>query len=197
MLNRICNEEQTGYLLTQLRQHHEYTYHHSLRVAHHSFEIATKMGFSNEAREILFRSSLLHDIGKLNIKKNILEKKTKLSQSEFDLIKLHPQYGIEVIEKKGYRMRIDRDVILQHHENLDGTGYPRGVSESKLSLNVRIVRIADSYDAMTSSRSYNTVKNIEEARKELHRYKQRSFDTDVLRVFDRYLEENFAKKLEA
>jgi putative nucleotidyltransferase with HDIG domain len=133
-----------------------YTAGHSKRVAHYSSEIAEKAGWRPDKIELLRKSALLHDIGKIGIRDNVLLKDGKLSEEEFTQIKLHPVIGANILE--GIDLTEELLPILPgikyHHERLDGKGYPEGLSGSQIPEFGRMIAVADAYDAMTSDRPY-------------------------------------------
>lgn len=137
MLDNNINNEQIHFLLERLRRYDPYTHDHSKRVAQYALDIANQLDFSEEKKEILFRSALLHDIGKINIPVEILNKRGTLQGNDWQYIKDHPQQGVFMLEKLIEDGLVDKDIILYHHENLDGTGY-LGINEPNLSLSVRV-----------------------------------------------------------
>ncbi|MFC4768036.1 HD-GYP domain-containing protein [Effusibacillus consociatus] len=184
-------EDKSAFLMRRLKEHHPYTYVHSLRVAHYSFELAKMMGFSDPELDVLVRSALLHDVGKLKIPRKILDKKGKLDEKEWLNLRLHSQYGAEIVQEFSYSGLVDPEVILYHHENMDGTGYPFGLTGGALSLSVRIVRITDSFDAMTTMRAYNQLKSMDRAIDELFRWSDVHFDLEAVGIFERYIQERY------
>lgn len=140
--------------LIELKTFDEYTYYHSINV----FRLALVMGISLELpkRDLkgLCISALLHDIGKIFIKKDILNKQGKLTKEEYDIVKTHTLLGYKKIKSIPY---IDEEIaigILDHHEKCDGTGYPNGKFEKDISLYGKIIAIIDVYEALTSDRPY-------------------------------------------
>ncbi|MFH1369049.1 MAG: HD domain-containing phosphohydrolase [Elusimicrobiota bacterium] len=139
-----------------------YTAGHSKRVSEISAKIAKKLGLSKEEIGILRKSSLLHDIGKIGISDQILNKSGKLTEQEFASVKEHPVKGEEICKN----LRLQQDVltiIRSHHEKLDGSGYPDGLRGKDIGKLVRIVTVADIYDALTTKRPYRTDKSDDEA----------------------------------
>jgi putative nucleotidyltransferase with HDIG domain len=126
---------------------------HSFKAAIFSCYIANKSKLSIKQRKNIFIAGLLHDIGKVKLKKNILNKKEKLNGNEFEYIKQHVAFGVELLKKYKVPEEIYK-IVEQHHERDDGTGYPKGLMESEISKEAKILRYADVYDALTSNRSY-------------------------------------------
>jgi putative nucleotidyltransferase with HDIG domain len=130
-----------------------FTAEHSSRVAGYAVELASFFGFSKSRLTILRRAALLHDVGKLGVSNLILDKPDKLTDEEFATIRLHPKYSHEILERiRGFE-RIT-DIASAHHEKLDGTGYWRGLSAEHLDLDMRILSVADVFDALTAARPY-------------------------------------------
>lgn len=151
----LLNDRQLLYEALMLRNSHCYTFEHSLNVALYSLVIGLKMKLSTDELQDLLVGSLLHDIGKMNISNSILNKNSSLTKSEFQAIKQHPNYGVELTD--GVDCVSDRvvKIIQQHHEKLDGTGYPYGLSDDRVDELSRIVTVSDIFDAVVSSRSYH------------------------------------------
>jgi len=126
---------------------------HSERVATYATEIAAALGLSRaEIHRVRF-GAYLHDVGKIKVSPGILRKPGRLTDAEFAVMKMHPVWGLEVLE--GAQLRVDvRPTIRWHHEKCDGTGYPDGLRGDQIPLHATIVAVADVYDALTSSRSY-------------------------------------------
>lgn len=126
---------------------------HSIKVAVFSYSLAKKITLSKEQCLNIFIAGLLHDIGKVKLNQSILNKKGKLTAGEFEHIKKHVDFGVELLKKYRIPKEIYR-IVEQHHEREDGTGYPNGLKGDKICLESKILRYADVYDALTSNRSY-------------------------------------------
>lgn len=163
-----------------------YTAGHSLRVAEYSYALAQEMGLPDEQSESIRIAAQLHDIGKIGIPDVVLQKPGPLTQEEYGLIKLHPQIGRKILEKVGRFERLLKVVEL-HHENFDGTGYPYGLKGAVVPIEPRIVHVADSFDAMTSTRSYRSALSLEEAVHEIEKNIGRMFDPAAARAFLRLI----------
>ncbi|MEM8946380.1 MAG: HD-GYP domain-containing protein [Planctomycetota bacterium] len=130
-----------------------YTSGHSNRVAYFSVSIAQRMGLNKAERDTLYLAGLLHDIGKIGIDDNVLNKAGTLTDQEYEQIKLHPQLGYEIL--RGVK-QLDQvlPMVLHHHEAWDGSGYPHGLAGDDIPKMARIMAVADAFDAMTSDRPY-------------------------------------------
>ena len=139
--------------LSYLKDVNDYTYSHSLNVSLLCNMFSKWLNLSEEEREDLTIAGFLHDIGKLKVDQNILNKKGKLTDEEFEEIKKHPRLGYEMIKDTDISDSI-KEAILMHHEKINGKGYPSGLKSDNISKYAKIVSICDIYDAMTSDRAY-------------------------------------------
>lgn len=155
---------------------------HSERVMEYSLMLGKKLNLSNKEMKILRYGSILHDIGKLAIPDSVLLKPDKLSDEEYDLIKSHSQKGVEFIKDLEF-LEDTLFIIRNHHERIDGKGYPNGLKDDEIEKLTKIVTIADAYDAITSERAYRSALGKEEAVKELRRHKGTQFDSYLLEKF--------------
>jgi len=139
---------------------------HNLRVARLCVSIGRQMSMSASELRLLARAGLMHDIGKLGIPDAVLEKHSPLDESEWILIRAHPEMGLHLLDHAGQSSR-EVLAVLYHHERLDGSGYPYGLKAEAIPIEARIVAVADTYDALTSDRPYRTACSDGEARRVL------------------------------
>ena len=158
-----------------------YTAGHQRRVAHLVGAISLEMGFSQEQCDGMQALGLLHDIGKVAVPAEILSKPGKLSEIEFNLIKAHPQAGYDILKDIELPWPIAQPV-LQHHERLDGSGYPQGLTGPDIALEARILAVADVVEAMASHRPYRPALGIEQALAEISRNRGVLYDPEVVDV---------------
>lgn len=164
----------------------EQTGKHVRRVAEYSGIIAEEMGLDEEQVSKLRLASTMHDIGKLLIPAEILEKPARLTDDEFAVIKKHPAYGGKLLDNvEGDVMGLARTIALDHHERIDGRGYPDGKSGNYISVEGRIVAVADVYDALTSKRSYKEPWDHQKAYEEILKGSGTQFDEKVVDAFKR------------
>jgi len=162
----------------------KYTAFHSKNVAYYSYEIAQAIHLSQKECDHLYLGGLLHDIGKIGIPESILNKPSKLTLEEFEIIKEHPQIGYDMLQHvPAFRENSILDMVLHHHERYDGKGYPHGLRGEEIPLVARIMAVADSFDAMTSKRAYRNVKEMDYAINEIRNGKQSQFDPNIADVF--------------
>lgn len=166
-----------------------YTSGHSTRVAEYAYLIAERMGKSKEEQEEIYRAGLLHDVGKIRIPADIINKPGRLTEEEFNIIRIHPATGYHILRG------ISEDSLIAvaakyHHERYDGKGYPNGLSGKKIPEIARIIGIADAYDAMTSNRSYRNALPQEVVRGEIEKCKGTQFDPDIAEIMLQMIDED-------
>ncbi len=157
-------------LIASLSFHDFYTYDHSINVSMYCISLytAAKPDASKEEIVMAGLGGLLHDIGKIKIPTDIINKPEKLSDEEFNIIKAHPDYGLELLTEnpcdcKGVDFNVIKRIVNEHHENFNGTGYPRKLAGTDIHLLARVTAIADFFDAVTTKRSYHEVLSTEDA----------------------------------
>ena len=159
-----------------------YTYGHSQRVMELANHLAIRAGLDSDyIRQISF-GAILHDIGKVEIPREVLNNTGKLSEAEWDYFRQHPVWGANIVDPLKSLSEV-KAIILYHHENYNGTGYPEGISGAAIPLGARLLRIVDSFDAMTSSRCYKVTISIEEALADLALYSGTFYDPELLACF--------------
>ena len=187
-------------LATAIDARDRYTHGHSERVSHYSMVIAKelidsgKMEYDRKFMDTLQLSALLHDVGKIGIKDQILNKPEKLNDDEFEVMKTHVEIGANIVSPVSGLTRLS-DGILCHHERWDGRGYPRGLKGNEIPLIGRIVNVADSYDTMVTARSYKPAIPAERAMEELLKCSGAQFDPEMVEAFQRaHQKGNLSKK---
>ncbi len=159
-----------------------YTRGHSDRVRRMSLRIAVSLGFTEERMEILEYGALLHDIGKIGIKDEILRKPGPLSPEEYRMIQEHPLIGAKIVE--GIDFFKDKiPMIRNHHEHFDGKGYPDGLAGEAIPLEARIIAVPDAFDAMASLRPHRGNMPVEHILLEMGKYEGKQFDPRILKIF--------------
>ncbi|MTI80032.1 MAG: HD-GYP domain-containing protein [Firmicutes bacterium] len=164
-----------------LEMHHE-------NVCFYSTTLALIMNLPNDVCEAIRHASLLHDIGKIGIPNNILFKQGKLTPKEWEVMKLHPAIGAELLingdKKLGiYNLSEVVKVIYHHHERWDGNGYPNGLKGEQIPIGARVIAVADAFDAMTTNRSYRGSLSVNAAIEELKRCANTQFDGKIVETF--------------
>jgi putative nucleotidyltransferase with HDIG domain len=176
-----------GTVLQTLSLRDKMTARHSAAVARYSREIARELGMNEREQDIVHTAALLHDIGKFIFPDSILFADTKLSKEQFDIVRRHPEQGARLVARiDGYGPVAE--IILAHHERIDGNGYPNGLIGEQIPLAARIISVADTYDVMTSRDSYRRPVSSREAIEELRRVSNAQLDAQVVDVFVGLLE---------
>ncbi|MFD6229618.1 HD domain-containing phosphohydrolase [Streptomyces sp. NPDC060232] len=158
-----------------------YTRGHSERVGQASTMIARELGMAEDRLEVVRIAGILHDVGKLGVPTRLLRKDGPLTPQERRIIELHPEYGHEMVRGIGF-LGEARSAILHHHERVDGSGYPYGLTGEQIPVVARVVAVADAFDAMTSTRSYSRARPVSTALAELDRCAGAQFDPAMVRA---------------
>lgn len=166
-----------------------YTKGHSQRVAKYSVELARRMGYSDEQLDEIYYIGLLHDIGKIGVSDAVINKTGRLTDEEFAEIKKHPLIGYDILKSINEIPGISIGAKL-HHEKYDGTGYPDGLKGENIPKVAQIIAMADSYDAMTSTRSYRDVMPQSKVRNEIERNIGTQFAPDVAKIMLQMMDED-------
>jgi len=170
-------------LVTALDTRDEETQGHSLRVVRYTLKLAELMGIREERQiKVLEYGALLHDIGKIGIPDAILKKPGKLTAEEWEVMKTHPLVGYKILHRIEFLEEASQ-IVLHHHEKIDGSGYPHGLKCDNIPLGSRIFAAADTVDAMTSERPYRHALSFEDASAELVKYSGIQFDHRVVDAF--------------
>jgi putative nucleotidyltransferase with HDIG domain len=156
-----------------------YTAGHQLRVADLAVAIATELGLDTKQVEGIRLGASIHDIGKIQVPSEILSKPSKLSNAEFSLIQVHPEVGYEILKDIDFPWPI-ADVAYQHHERIDGSGYPQGLKGDEICIEARIVAVADVVEAICSHRPYRAGLGIDAALKEIKIHKGTHYDVKAV-----------------
>jgi putative nucleotidyltransferase with HDIG domain len=179
---RTANYEETIFsFVDMIEQRDTYTAGHTERVAQYSEKIAREMGVDRGQREKLYKAAILHDIGKIATPDSVLLKPGKLTSLDYDLIKLHPTAGYEMLSKIEMYHEL-AVIILHHHERYDGKGYPDHLKGDEIPLLSRIMTVGDAFDAMTTNRIYKAKKEIPEALAELKEFSGSQFHPQVVKA---------------
>jgi HD-GYP domain-containing protein (c-di-GMP phosphodiesterase class II) len=175
----------TEALLQALRERDPYTYGHCRRVGRYARLLAQAAGLNEFEQRVVEFSAMFHDIGKIGIPDSILLKEGRLNEEEEKIMREHPIKSMEIISPLATIpfFKATLPGIRYHHERVDGIGYPDGISGDQIPLNARIILISDTFDAMTTTRSYRKGMPVEMAYKELKLFSGRQFDKQLVKVF--------------
>ncbi|MDD2482446.1 MAG: HD-GYP domain-containing protein, partial [Lutispora sp.] len=172
-------------IVKKLEEKDVYTKDHSSRLQYYCLKIARKLKISNDNLESIALSAYFHDLGKINVPDYILNKPGKLAREEFEKIKKHPEDGFNMVKET--MLRPVAEIIKQHHERLDGSGYPLGLKGKEILIEAKIIAVVDSYDAMTSDRSYRKAVTSKEAMEDLWSLSGTKYDEDVVKALEEVL----------
>jgi len=164
-----------------------YTHGHSTTVMKYAVKIAQAIGLPEDQVETIKYAALLHDIGKIGISENIINKPSKLTKEEYAIMKMHPQLGANIVSKID-ALKDLIPLILSHHEWINGAGYPLGLRGEEIPLGAKIISIADAYSTMTSKRPYREIMGTDYALKELKKFAGIQFDAELVDVFIKIIE---------
>lgn len=167
--------------MDKIQEKDDYTNNHCNRTGKLGVQIAIEMDVSEKAIENILYVGKIHDVGKIRIPSKILNKPGKLSKEEFDIVKKHSQHGHDIITESINNKEFAQ-IILQHHEKIDGSGYPNGLKGDEICIEAKIIAVADCYDAMTSDRPYRAALSNDIAINELRKYAGIWYDTRIVEI---------------
>jgi HD-GYP domain-containing protein (c-di-GMP phosphodiesterase class II)/HAMP domain-containing protein len=174
--------------LIKMMEHHDtYTKGHSQNVAELAEDFSKFLGYDKNFLNRIYWSGMVHDIGKIIIPQDVLNKPAKLTHDEYDLIKKHPVYAFEVLHEIDNLKDISH-IVKHHHERVDGRGYPDNLSDTDIPVESKILCLVDTWDAMTRNRSYRKALSKEVAKKELLKNKGKQFDEKLVDYFIKFIE---------
>ena len=176
-------------LVSAIEMRDPYTAGHQRRVTQLACAIAREMGLPKEQIEGIRVAGLIHDIGKISVPAEILSKPGPLTELEYGLIKMHPQIGHDVLKNIDFPWPIAQ-IVLQHHERVDGSGYPSGLSGEEVILEARILAVADVVEAMASHRPYRSARGIDEALQEISQNRGVLYDPELVDTCSKLFTEN-------
>lgn len=168
--------------LSHLKSYDNYLFSHSVNVSILAILIGEALGYSKEELNLIGTAALLHDLGMMKVPSGIWRKKGMLSLEEMDEIKKHPEYGAKLLVGAGNFPEEVREVVIEHHERVDGSGYPKGLKGKEISFKARIIGITDVYDACISQRPYRNRLTPRQALQIIFLGKEK-YDPDILKTF--------------
>jgi putative nucleotidyltransferase with HDIG domain len=180
-LERLLGESIDA-LTAAIGQRDPYTADHQRRVSAISTAVGRALGMEPEREESLRMAALAHDVGKIDVPIELLSKPGRLSRPEFELIKQHPVAGAAILASVDFERPVD-EYVLQHHERMDGSGYPGGLKGEAIHLEARIIAVADVFEAIMSFRPYRPALGVDTARSEIETGRGKAFDAEVVNAF--------------
>ena len=183
MVDYVLKDTKAAESLINIAVYEYYTYTHSVNMAAVGTLFGQDLGLGVADLKGLCAGILLHDVGKTRISTDILNKKGKLTKEEFEEVKKHPEMGVEILKETGNGFTDEYLITLQHHENYDGTGYPRGLKGDEILRCGKVARIIDVYDALTTDRPYAKAIRPFAALKEMKEKMSNCFDKELFKEF--------------
>ncbi|RKQ29611.1 HD-GYP domain-containing protein [Oceanobacillus halophilus] len=183
LTEEIKNNDQSLSMLTDIFLTDNYIFQHSLNVAIYSLAIGVNLNFTNKKLMDIGIGSLLHDVGKIFIEQDILQKPDRLSDEEFEIVKNHTVLGYRFLSKNGGVPSVVAHCAYEHHERLDGSGYPRGLVGNELHTYAKVIGVADVFDAVTSNRVYRDAMLPHEGLEILYAGAVHLFDKEMVEAF--------------
>ena len=187
VISEILKTPDVQVSLNDIASTDEYTYTHSVSTMVYSLMIARKLNYSEQKMTLLGMGTLLHDIGKMLIDRDVMFKEGQLTQKEYEYVKMHSLYGYQAMRRITTVPEQVRQIAYMHHERLDGSGYPQGLKGEELNEYVRIVSIADVYDALTTDRCYRKKWPANKAMDFLMERSGKEFDPELVGLFTQQL----------
>jgi len=183
LVTTISSNVNTALWLTNLRAQHEETASHCLNTSIFALAFARHLGYSTEQLEMVGMGALLHDLGIARVPAHILTKPGNLNEEEFEIVKKHPRDGFSVLKLTREIPEGVLEIVLHHHERVNGSGYPQGLKDEQISEPVRVVAIADMYDSMTSERVYRKAMSPQDALTAMHKRAEVDFGKRLVEEF--------------
>lgn len=188
LVETLVDDQRALINIRDLKSYDDYTYHHSLSVALLTIAIGQKLGFGHDQLKLAGRCAIMHDIGKTSIPIEIINKSGRLNNEEYHLVQQHSAKGYKYLMNRGIGDEELWTGVLAHHEKIDGTGYPNGLSGEEIPALSRIISVGDVYDALTSQRSYRSPMQPNDAFEYIMAGVGSAFDYDIVMAYLEKLE---------
>lgn len=189
-INLLLTDNSAVNAMLDVTSYDYYTYTHCVNVSIYAIAFGHYLNLNKKQLQILGMGALLHDIGKLKIPNEIVNKNGKLNDEEFEIMKQHPTFGVQVLKELGETNKEILQIIEQHHEKIDGSGYPNGITKEKIYLLSQIVTIADIFDALTTKRSYKDALTTYRALIIMEKEMKNELNPDLLKKFITFMHKN-------
>ncbi|HCC06596.1 MAG TPA: hypothetical protein DEP72_00325 [Clostridiales bacterium] len=187
IMDEILSSKEIIFNINDIRTKDEYTYAHSVNVCVLAVTVGAHMNINMNRLKELAIGAILHDVGKIFVPHEILNKAGKLNDAEFDFMKKHPKLGYDILNQKPQITPISKNIVLMHHEKMNGTGYPLAVESAQIHQLTRLVTVCDMYDAMTSDRPYRKAMKAYEVIEYLTHLSTTELDREMVDAFRRFV----------
>ena len=182
-VNLLLDDPKAIKAMLKVTTYDYYTYTHSVNVSTYALGFGSYLKLNKQQLHMLGMAGIMHDVGKRKIPNDIINKNGKLTPEEFKIIQNHPSYGVDILKKIGETDKVLLNIVEQHHEKLDGKGYPYGLKDNDIHPFAQIMAIADIFDALTTKRSYKPAMKSFEAFNIMHNHMKTELNTSLLRKF--------------
>jgi len=180
----ILNVEENLPMAFKMKSYNDYTYIHSVNVASLAMSFLFHLGWDEKDLQLLGEGAFLHDIGKTGVDLGILMKPEKLTDEEFGIVKKHPEFGVDILTERNVPAEV-RQIVIEHHERVDGTGYPQRLKGDQINKFGKICGIIDVYDALTTDRCYHQGLDSKDAIKIMKNNKSGALDVELFNQFEK------------
>ncbi|HKT32916.1 MAG TPA: HD-GYP domain-containing protein [Gammaproteobacteria bacterium] len=183
MVESVLRNPDAMIWLTRMKRHHDYMYTHSVSSAIWGIAFARHLGLNKAGLREIGLGCMLFDVGKVRLPRELLSKPDKLSASEWQVVRNHVDYSLNLLEGASEVTRATQDLVRWHHERHDGSGYPDGLKENEIPMSAKIAGMVDSYDAITTARPYSHLRSPYEAVREIYTWRGTLFQSEVVEQF--------------
>jgi len=193
-IDLILHETSAVKAMLDVTSYDYYTYTHSVNVSLYALGFGAYLHLSKDKLHALGKAAILHDIGKKDIPNEIVNKNGRLTNEEFSIMKNHPSNAVNILKALGEDNKLLQNIVEQHHEKLDGTGYPFGLKNNEINIYAQIVAISDIFDALTTKRSYKEALTSFEALEIMKNEMSHELNKDLLKEFITFMSDHRVKK---
>ncbi len=186
-VNLLLDDPKAINAMLKVTSHDYYTYTHSVNVSTYALGFGSYLNLGKEQLHMLGMAGIMHDLGKRKVPSEIINKNGKLTDEEFKVIKNHPTYGVEILKELGETNQVLLNIIEQHHEKINGKGYPYGLKDKEIHPFAQIMTIADIFDALTTKRSYKDAMKSFEAFNIMHNHMKQELNSKLLKKFMHFM----------
>jgi putative nucleotidyltransferase with HDIG domain len=189
----ILDDKSASKSMLEVTSYDYYTYSHCVNVSVYALAFGVFLNLEKDMLMVLGSAAILHDLGKKNVPNEIVNKDGKLTDEEFEVMKMHPTYAVEILKSLGETNKLLLEIIEQHHEKLDGTGYPKHLKKEDIHFLSQIIAIVDIFDALTTKRSYKNAMKSFDALDIMHKEMSHELNGELLEKFIIFMSDQIQK----